>query len=341
MAEPQGLLDNIKLSIPDVSKFPAKLSVSDEIRHIDKVAGHFFDQLPALMFNIVVGLGLILAGWALCSWIASKLNHWLVKARLEETLAAFLASTARFTLFFSIFITGLSLLGVSSTSLAALLGAMGLAVGFAMRGTLGSIAGGIMMMVHRPVKVGDYIETGTAPNSVGGTVKRIGLFSTEVNTREFVRVFVPNVMMWETLLHNQTYNRMHMLRIEFGLGHEVNVWEAFGVIKRALAANPLVLKTPEPNLSVEHLNEFGIMCLLETWVRTEDRKVLRGTILLDVMDALREAHMRMAYQEADHALIYGKPAHETLPAIKAGGAKKALPEAANDVKLDPAIKEKG
>ncbi len=327
MAEPQGLLDNIKLSIPDISKLP----VSAEIKQIDKAAGQVFDQLPMMVVNVVLGLMLIVAGWLLCSWVASKVNHWLVKAHMEETLAAFLASTARFVLFFSIFVAGLSVVGVSSTTLAALLGAMGLAVGFAMRGTLGSIAGGIMLMVHRPVKVGDYIEAGMGPNMIGGTVKRIGLFSTEINTKEFIRAFIPNVTMWETLLQNHTYNRMHMLRIEFGLGHEVNVWEAFGVIKRALTANPLVLKTPEPNLSVENLTEFGIMCMMEIWVRTEDRRVLRGTVLLDVMDALRENGMRMAYQEPDHVSIYGKPAHETLPAIKAGGAKKAP---ADEVKGD-------
>ena len=335
MADPTpGLLDNIKLSIPDISKLP----VSAEIKNIDKAASQMFDHLPMMMLNVVLGIMLIVGGWLVCSWVAGKLNHWLVKAHMEETLAAFLASTSRFVLFFTIFVTGLSVVGVSSTSLAALLGAMGLAVGFAMRGTLGSIAGGIMLMVHRPVKVGDYIENGIGTSLIGGTVKRIGLFSTEINTKEFVRVFIPNVMMWETLLQNHTYNRMHMLRVEFALGHEVNVWEAFGVIKRALAANPLVLKTPDPTLSVENLNEFGISCLLEVWTRTEDRKVLRGTILLDVMDALRENGMRMAYQEPDHLNIYGKPAHETLPAIKAGGAKKALADEPKDDKLPASTK---
>ena len=332
MADPvQGLLENIKLklNIPDMPKLP----VSPEIRHIDKTASQIFDHLPMMVFNVVLGTLLIVAGWLVSSWVAGKVNHWLVKAHMEETLAAFLGSTARFLLFFTIFVTGLSLVGVSSTSLAALLGAMGLAVGFAMRGTLGSIAGGIMLMVHRPVKVGDYIENGIGNSLIGGTVKRIGLFSTEINTKEFVRVFIPNVMMWETLLQNHTYNRMHMLRMEFGLGHEVNMWEAFGIIKRALAANPLVLKTPDPVLSAEHMNEYGTMCMLEVWVRTEDRKVLRGTLLLDVMDALREAGMRMAYQEADHVEIYGKPAHETLPAVKAGSSKKAPPAMVKDDKL--------
>jgi len=225
-------------------------------------------------------------------------------------------------LFFSIFITALSMIGVSATSMAALLGAMGLAVGFALRGTLGSIAGGIMLMVHRPLKVGDFVENIGPNGNVSGTVKRIGLFSTEVNTPEFIRVFVPNVMLWETTLRNHTYNRMRMLKVEFGLGHEVNVWEAFGVIKRAISANPLVLKTPDPTLNVDSLGEFGIMCTLEAWVRTEDRKVLQGTILLDIMDALREAGIRMAYQDKNHAGLYGKPsadAKKPAPAKGKGG----------------------
>ncbi len=288
-----GLLENLKLNIPAISNLQANLQANKDLQVIDQAAVKLIDQLPIVMVSVLAGLALIVVGWLACGWLATRLNTVLVKAHVEETLAAFLASTARFVLFFTIFMLALSLFGIGSTTLAALVGALGLAVAFALRGTLGNIAGGLMLMVHRPLKVGDWVENTT----VSGTVKRIGLFSTEVNTIEFIRVFIPNGLLWENNLRNHTYNRMRMVKVEFGLGHEVDIWRAFGIIKRAMVANPLVLKTPEPHLAVDTLTEHGVMCTLEAWVRTEDRKVLRSTLLLDVMDALREEDIRMAYQD--------------------------------------------
>lgn len=298
-----ALIDNIKVNIPDLGN----LASISQIRQIDRTASKMLDQMPIVILKLGIGVAVIIAGWLLSGWVASKLNKLMVRARVEETLAAFLGSTARFVLFFTIFGASLTMMGIGSTSLAALLGAIGLAVGLAVKGTLGHVASGVMLMVHRPLKVGDWVENTTASGtaSVSGTVKRIGLFSTEINTQEFVRVFVPNTMLWENILRNHTYNRMRMLKLSFSLGYEVDVRSAFGIVKAMLTSNPLVLRSPEPLVAVDSFGEGGVICLLHVWVRTEDRGALRNSILLDVMEILRKNGMRMAYQAVQESSAEG------------------------------------
>ncbi len=303
MADPaNGLLNNLKLNIPNVSQLPTNMPLNKEIRYIDRTVEKVFEQAPFAVLKLGVGLIIIILGWMLAGWLGSRLSRLLEKARFEPTLASFLGSTMRFIVFFNIAIIGLTIIGVSSTSLAALLGAIGIAVGFALRGTLANVAGGVMLMVHRPFKAGDWVEITSPQGSPMGTVKRISLFSTEINTPDFVRVFVPNAMMWEGVVRNDTYNRMRMLKLEFGLGYEVDVKEAFKVVLATLNANSFVLKMPEPTMSIEKFDEHGVMCAFSAWVRTEDRHKLRDTILLEVMEALKQAGMRMAHMEKPDGL---------------------------------------
>ena len=317
------LLQTIKANVSEIAKLPASTPISKEFKYIDRVTEQIIHQTPWVVLKLCMGVLVILLGWVVSGWLANRLTRWLLRARMEETLANFLGSIARFMLFFNIFVVGLTVIGVSSTSLAALLGAMGIAVGFAMRNTLGSIAGGVMLMVHRPLKVGDFIEITNPNGSPSGTVKRIGMFATEINTREHVRVFIPNAMLWESALRNDTYNRMRAIKVEFGLGHEVKVRKAFDVIRDVLAANAMVLKNPEPALAVENLAEAGVMCTLEMWTRTEDRRALRNVILLEIMEALEAADMRMAFHETPEEATARKALARGL-AGKNTAKKKAL-----------------
>ena len=329
-------LKNAVPDLPDIRDIPSdKLPITKEIRYIDKTVSTVIDQAPAATLKVGIGVLIIVIGWMLTGWFAVRLNRWLTKARMEETLAAFLASTARFVLFFNIFIIALTVIGVSSTSLAAVIGAIGLAVGFALRTTLGSIAGGIMLMAHRPFKVGDWVEITSPQGSPSGTVKRIGLFSTEINTQEFVRVFVPNAMMWEGVVRNDTYNRMRMLTLHFGLGYEVDVRNAFKIMKGIFSANPLVLRSPEPTLGVDSFGDHGIVCVLQVWVRTEDLTALRHGILLDVMEALGKAGIRMAHMDKPEKPI-DKDKEATLAAQEAVGL---APKNSADMQKGGSLKE--
>jgi|GEM_PF-225406 len=284
-----GLLDNLNLNIPEFNRLATNISIKD----VDKTATNIVNQLPGVLAHIALALAMILAGWWVSTWLASRIQDGLVRMRVEETLAAFLGSMLRFAIFFTVFLTALKFIGFNSTSMAAVLGATGLAVGLAMKGTLGHVASGMMLMVHRPFKVGDWIQSG----DFSGTVKRIGLFSTELNTHEFVRVFIPNTLLWENTLQNYTYNRMRMMKFTLRLPLGVDVARALDVMRATIDADPLILKTPEPKLGVDSYSAYGAECIVWVWVRTEDYGAVRYSLLITLQQVLRKAGFDLAYPQ--------------------------------------------
>jgi small conductance mechanosensitive channel len=294
----EGILNNLNLSVPDLGKLA---DFSAELKHIDKTAGKMLDQTPSLLLNAALALALIVGGWVLSRWLAGQMQNVLVRMRVEETLAAFLGSMARFIVFFACFVAGLSFVGLNSTSLAALLGATGLAIGLAMKGTLGHVASGMMLMVHRPFKVGDWVQTG----DLSGTVKRIGLFSTEINTQDFVRVFIPNTQLWDGALQNSSYNRMRMIKFSIRLPLEADTAEGLRIMLRVVEGNQLILKNPAPTLGVDSFSPYGVECIVWVWVRGEDYGKVRYDLLLRLKEALEEEGFHLPYPQ--QTVHYMKP----------------------------------
>ena len=139
--------------------------------------------------NVLAGIGTIIIGF----WLSGKASGMLRKRmsslpRADKTLIPILASIVRYAGFILTLVVALGQFGVQTTSIIAVLGAAGLAIGLALQGTLSNVASGIMLLLLRPFSVGDWIET----NSISGTVREIGLFSTQIDTFENVFISVPN-----------------------------------------------------------------------------------------------------------------------------------------------------
>jgi small conductance mechanosensitive channel len=322
---PQGLLDSlsatIPLHLPDTITKVVPLTPSD-LKHLDKTTAQVLDHSSEVIFRISLGIVIIVLGWVVSSWLASVAQRALIRLHVEETLAAFLGSTLRFVVFFATLIAGMGIMGVNSTSLAAVLGAAGLAIGLAMKGTLGHVASGMMVMVHRPFKVGDWIQNG----DFSGTVKRIGLFSTEINTQDFVRVFIPNSVLWENPLQNYTYNRMRMIKFAIRLPYDADVRAALKTMNKVVSDEPLILKTPEPKLGVDTFSAQGIECIVWVWVRTEDYGKLRYDFLMRLKEALAELGilLRAPEQRVQYAaMTNAQPQPEPKLAKKAKVGKSA------------------
>lgn len=300
----QGLLDSLSATIPtNLTNTLNKVVplTPNDLKHLDQTTARVLDHSSEVVFRISLGLVIIVVGWVVSSWLASVIQRALIRLHVEETLAAFLGSTLRFVVFFATLILGMGTMGVNSTSLAAVLGAAGLAIGLAMKGTLGHVASGMMVMVHRPFKVGDWIQNG----DFSGTVKRIGLFSTEINTQDFVRVFIPNSVLWENPLQNYTYNRMRMIKFAIRLPYDADVRAALKTMTNVVNNEPLILKTPEPKLGVDTFSAQGIECIVWVWVRTEDYGKLRYDFLMRLKEALASLGilLRAPEQRVQYAAI--------------------------------------
>ncbi len=138
---------------------------------------------------------------------------------VDATLTPVIASIIRYTILLITFVAGLGSFGIETTSIIAVIGAAGLAVGLALQGTLSNVAAGVMLLFLRPFKVGDWMETG----SVSGTVDEIGLFSTVINTFDNIYISVPNSSIWGSIIINHSKYNTRRMDLDIGIAYET-IW---------------------------------------------------------------------------------------------------------------------
>lgn len=186
--------------------------------------------------------------------------------RLDPTVANFFAQVARYAILVVTIIAMLTTFGVATTSLVAALGALGLAVGLAVQGTLSNFAADLMLIIFRPFHVGEYIEA----SGVGGTVRRISLFVTELDTLDNLRLVVPNGKLWGEVIKN--FNRHETRRIDIRLrvssGDDIRA--AMAAVEKVLAQEKRVLPDQPRLVAVESLADAAVVLLVQVWVKTGD-----------------------------------------------------------------------
>lgn len=145
---------------------------------------------------------ILIVGWIIAKWTQGAVVRSLRRVKgVDETLQSFFGSLAKYTVIAVTVIAVLNQFGVETTSLIAVLGAAGLAIGLALQGTLSNIAAGVMLLLFRPFKVGQFVEAG----GISGTVKSIGLFVTEFATPDNIQIIAPNAQLWGTAVKNYSF----------------------------------------------------------------------------------------------------------------------------------------
>ena len=160
----------------------------------------------------------------------------------------------------------LSQFGVQTASLIAVFGAAGLAVGLALQGTLSNVAAGVMLLLFRPFKVGDYIDGG----GVSGTVKVISLFVTELATPDNVQIIAPNSQMWGTAIRNYSFHNTRRVDFLVGIDYGDNIDTAMATIRRVSGADTRVHRDPEPFVVVGELGDSSVNLIVRLWVNAAD-----------------------------------------------------------------------
>ena len=218
------------------------------------------DFLPRLAIAVVIlAVGLYAAGWA-----ARAVRGLLARTNNADTIGPVLAAAARYSVIVFVIVAALSQVGVQTTSILAILGAAGLAIGLALQGTLSNIAAGIMLLWLRPFRVGDYVEV----SGVAGTVEEINLFHSRLRTWDGIFKFVPNSQLWNTTLTNYTRNRTRLVLIEFGIAYEDDIATSRSVLVEHAAAHPDVLSDPPVQVVPLSLGDSSVVLQLRAWSTT-------------------------------------------------------------------------
>ncbi|NJB66618.1 small conductance mechanosensitive channel [Desulfobaculum xiamenense] len=203
-------------------------------------------------------------------WIARILSRFagrvLLRQSSDELLASFVKAIIYYTMLAAVAIAALSHLGVNVTSLIAVFGAAGLAVGLALKDSLSNFAAGVMLVIFRPFKVGDYVLGA----GVAGTVERLSIFNTELRTPDNQKVIVPNSMLTGGVITNVTANSTRRVDLVFGIGYGDDIDKAREVILRILGEESRLLADPAPVVAVNELGESSVNIVVRPWVKSTD-----------------------------------------------------------------------
>ncbi|RME65870.1 MAG: mechanosensitive ion channel family protein [Alphaproteobacteria bacterium] len=217
-------------------------------------------DLIAAILTLIVGLWL--AGWAK-RLIARLLER---SGRVDLTLTTFLGSLARYLIIAFTVLAILSRFGVQTASVIAVLGALGLAVGLALQGTLADVAAGVLLLFFRPFKVGDFVDVG----GIAGSVRAIDLFTTELATPDNRKILVPNGKIWGNPITNFSANDTRRVDLTFSIGYDDDIDKALAVLRDCVAADGRCHKEPAPAFVVSALADSAVNLTIRVWTATSD-----------------------------------------------------------------------
>ncbi|MFC1658637.1 mechanosensitive ion channel family protein [Candidatus Omnitrophota bacterium] len=203
-------------------------------------------------------------------WIARLLSNFLeklmVKAHVEKTLASFAKNITYIGLLVFVVIAALGKLGVQTTSFIAVIGAAGLAVGLALQGSLSNFAAGVLLVIFKPFKVGDFIEAaGTL-----GTVKEIQIFCTVLDHFDNRRIVIPNSKITGDNITNFSAIEKRRVDLVFGISYSDNIKTAKEALEKVVSSDPRVLKDPKPVVAVSELGDSSVNLVCRPWVKPTD-----------------------------------------------------------------------
>ena len=203
----------------------------------------------------------------------------------------FLGSIARYIILAFVIIAVLNRFGVQTASIVALLGAAGLAVGLALQGTMSNLAAGVMLLIFRPYKTGDFIDAA----GQFGNVTQIDMFTTILQTFDNQQIIIPNSKIWGEQIINHSHYETRGVDMHFGIAYNENIDAARKVIDDVLAKHPHILKTPAPFLEVETLNDSSVDFLVRPFCRGEHYFDILYSVPEQIKKALDEHNIEIPY----------------------------------------------
>jgi small conductance mechanosensitive channel len=258
------------------------------------VTPSFLTQIQLLMVDsglrFVAAIVILVLGWMIATWAKRWTLAGLTHLPLDLTLKPLLASLVRYAVLILTVVLVLGQFGVQTTSLIAVLGAAGLAIGLALQGTLSNVAAGVMLLVLRPFRVGHFVEIGGQQ----GTVREIGLFTTLLTTRDLVYVSIPNASIFGAMIVNYTRDPVRRVSFTVPVDFVNDIATVEKTILAALESNPHVMKAPEPRTGVFELQEYTVIMFVRAYVKSTEYWIARPTILKAVKDALDAAGILLA-----------------------------------------------
>ena len=263
------------------------------------------ELLTAYALDVVGALVILIVGWMVAAWVARRTRSAVEKSsRVDSTLAPFLSNALRYLILAIVVVAMLGQFGVQTASIIAVLGTAGLAVGLALQGTLAHFAAGVVLLILRPFRTGDYIDSG----SQAGTVEEIGLFATVLRTFDGVYVQVPNGHLANAALKNFSRSGPRRIDVPVGIGYGDDIDKALAVALAFLESDARVLPDPAPQTMVTSLGDSSVNLNLRCWVSNADY----WSVLFDLNKGVKQRFdaegISIPFPQRDVRVLERKPA---------------------------------
>jgi len=225
-----------------------------------------WDRFVQFGIQAIGAIVVLIVGYVAAKLVRSLLRRWLAKTDLAVAIQRFLTQLAYIGILVFAVVATLARFGIETTSFVAILGAAGFAVGFALQGSLANFAAGVLLLILRPFKIGDFVEAG----GVAGVVKDIQLFTSVLATPDNVKVMVPNAQIYNGVIRN--YNGYDTRRIDLavGIGYGDSIEQALETATRLMESDSRILSEPAPEAMVSELADSSVNLKLRMWVNAAD-----------------------------------------------------------------------
>jgi small conductance mechanosensitive channel len=233
---------------------------------VNQILEKVWELVTIYGLRVVAAIVILIIGRWVAKGISKLIGRVMDKGKVDHTIQRFTVNIAYIALMVFVVLAALSQLGIQTTSFIAVLGAAGLAIGLALQGSLSNFAAGFLMIIFRPIRVGDYIEGA----GIAGTVEEIQIFTTTLATPDNKTVIIPNAALTGDNIVNWTVKGTRRVDMVMGIGYGDDIDKARQIMVDVMAADPRILKEPAPQVAVVELADSSVNFVVRPWVKSSD-----------------------------------------------------------------------
>jgi small conductance mechanosensitive channel len=245
--------------------------------------------------KIALALAIFIVGRWIAKWLTSTVRKVMNRADMDGMLVDFLANIIYTVLLLAVVMAALDHLGIQTTSLLAVFGAAGLAIGLALKDSLGNFSSGVMIILFRPFKVGDFVEAGGAT----GVVEQVRMFATTFRTGDTREVIVPNSQIYGGMITNYSAKETRRIDLVFGIGYGDDIAKAKRIIEDIMREDGRILDDPAPAIAMAELADSSVNFNVRPWVKSADYWPVRADLLENVKLAFDANDVSIPFPQTD------------------------------------------
>jgi len=266
------------------------------------------EQMQAMALDwggrVIAALLILIIGKWITSWIRRVFERTLKARKVDATIVSFLGNLGYMLLMTLVVLMAIGKLGVNTTSFVAVVGAAGLAVGLALQGSLSNFASGVLLIIFRPFKAGDFVEAGGA----AGIVEEIQVFCTKIRTGDNKEIIVPNSGVLGGNIVNYSAKKTRRVDLVFGIGYDDDLRKAKSLLQEIIASEERILKDPESLVAVSELGDSSVNFVVRAWVKSGDYWPVHFHLLETVKLRFDEEGISIPYPQQDVHMYHETPA---------------------------------